>query len=300
MSTKDFTTTIMTGRTPAEVYEAVNNVAAWWTTAFTGASQAVGDEFEVRFGDIHYSRQRLVEMIPGKKIVWLVTDSCLTFLQDKSEWNGTRILFEVTEQGSKTQLRLTHEGLVPEVECYEACSPAWGQYMKYSLLSLLNTGVGQPGFPPAGPLMSDDLMFTITVSKTPAQAFNAITDMRAWWSEEIKGETNGVDAIFDYHHRDVHRCKMRLAELVPEKRVAWVVTENYFDFVTDQDEWVGTRVIFDLAAKENGTQITFTHQGLAPQHECYDICANAWSGYITGSLRDLIETGKGRPNPKEV
>ncbi|TDD33036.1 SRPBCC domain-containing protein [Actinomadura sp. KC06] len=149
--------------------------------------------------------------------------------------------------------------------------------------------------------VAQDQNFTTTfaVDRTPQEAFEAITDVRGWWSQEVEGVTDQVGGEFDYHFKDVHRCRMRVTELVPGRKVAWLVLDNYFDFIEDQAEWKDTEVVFEISEKDGGAEVRFTHVGLVPQYECYDVCINAWGGYIGGSLRDLINTGEGRPNPKE-
>ncbi|GAA1980406.1 SRPBCC domain-containing protein [Catenulispora subtropica] len=140
---------------------------------------------------------------------------------------------------------------------------------------------------------------TFTVDRSPREVFAAVTDPRAWWSEEIKGVTDQVGAEFLHRYQDVHRCTLRVTELVPDRRVVWRVLDNYFNFTADQSEWPGTEIVFDISETADGAEVRFTHVGLASQHECYDVCSNAWGGYIDGSLRSLITTGKGQPNPKE-
>lgn len=144
-----FSSSFRVSKTPSQVFEAINNVKAWWTDNLKGRSENLNDEFEVQFGDVHYSAQRLTEVIQDKKVVWLVTASNLTFLNNPAEWVGTRIIFDIKAEGNETMVTFTHEGLVPEAECYDACSPAWSLYLKNSLQTLINSGVGRPGFPPA-------------------------------------------------------------------------------------------------------------------------------------------------------
>jgi len=140
---KDFSTTFTTDRAPAEVFSAINRVTEWWIDEIEGHSGKLHDEFSVRFADVHYSKQKLVEFIPEKKVTWLVTDSNLSFLSNRSEWTGTRITFDISREGDKTKVRFTHSGLVPEIECYRDCSNAWSEYVN-SLLQLVKTRKGQP------------------------------------------------------------------------------------------------------------------------------------------------------------
>ena len=92
---------------------------------------------------------------------------------------------------------------------------------------------------------------------------------------------------------------MKLVEVIPDQRAVWLVLDNYFNFTENKREWQGTKVIFEVPKKGDKTEIRFTHLGLVPDYECFDVCSNAWSSYINSSLRSLITTGKGHPNQKE-
>ena len=140
---------------------------------------------------------------------------------------------------------------------------------------------------------------SFTVDQSPEEVFGAINNVRSWWSETIAGNTDRLGAEFDYHYQDVHRCSFRITEFVPGKRVVWHVLSNYFNFVQDKTEWTGTDVVFDISKNGDKTEVRFTHVGLVPAYECYNICSDAWGLYVKGSLRDLITTGKGQPNPNE-
>ncbi|MDN3582920.1 SRPBCC domain-containing protein [Mucilaginibacter flavus] len=130
-------------QTPMALYEAINNVAAWWGPV-NGASEKVGDEFIYRHADIHYSKHRVTEMVPGKKVVWLTVDSQLNFVEQKDEWTGNTITFNIDEQNGFTTLTFTQQNLTPAMECYEACSGAWNFYVGESLRNLAALGQGSP------------------------------------------------------------------------------------------------------------------------------------------------------------
>jgi hypothetical protein len=144
MNDQNFTVVFTVDQTPEEVFAAVNNVRGWWTGEIEGCTDKLGAEFTYRYKEFHFSKQKITELIPGKKVVWRVVEGSLNFVADRSEWNGSEITFHISRQGDKTEIRFTHVGLVPAHECYNACSGAWGAYINESLRSLITTGKGEP------------------------------------------------------------------------------------------------------------------------------------------------------------
>jgi len=148
-------------------------------------------------------------------------------------------------------------------------------------------------------MSSQNFTTTLMVDQTPDEAFAAITNVRAWWSGQIEGRTDALGEEFTYRYQDVHRSTQRITELVPGKRVVWHILDAYLNFTEDPDEWLGTEVTFDVARKGDRTEVRFSHLGLVPEFECFDKCSNAWGFYINSSLRELITSGQGAPNPTE-
>jgi hypothetical protein len=139
MKTSDFTATLLVDETPEEAFNAIINVRGWWTgePGVEGNTEKLNDEFTYRYKDIHYSKQKVTELIPGKKVVWLITDSKLNFTKIKDEWTGTKISFDISGKDNKTQVRFTHIGLSPDIECYHDCSNAWSSYINSSLRNFI-------------------------------------------------------------------------------------------------------------------------------------------------------------------
>jgi hypothetical protein len=144
MSKQSFTTAFTVGQTPQQVFDAINNVRGWWSGEVDGETGKLGARFTYRYKNMHKSTQQVTEFVPGKKVVWHVTSAELTFVKDKTEWVGTDIVFEITRKGKKTELRFTHQGLVPSFECYGGCSGAWGALVDGNLRNLIATGENQP------------------------------------------------------------------------------------------------------------------------------------------------------------
>lgn len=154
-------------------------------------------------------------------------------------------------------------------------------------------------------MSTDSYTTTVHIARPPRDVFDAINDVRGWWSEEVDGDTDRAGAEFSFRGHDdaetvEHLSRIRVVDLVPGERVVWRVLENHMSFVEDQTEWEDTEIRFELSGSEAGTLLHFTHVGLVPDFECFDVCRDAWGFYIRTSLPGLVTTGQGSPIRRTV
>jgi uncharacterized protein YndB with AHSA1/START domain len=143
MENKDFTTTVLVNETPEDVFAAINNIRGWWSEDVDGSTDMPHHEFLYR--DKHlWSRMKITELTPAKKVVWQVVESQMDNFEGGREWNGTSLVFDISKKGEKTQIRFTHSGLTPQCECYAVCSNSWNFYINHSLRNVITTGKGEP------------------------------------------------------------------------------------------------------------------------------------------------------------
>jgi uncharacterized protein YndB with AHSA1/START domain len=312
MKNQDFTTTITVNQSSKEVFDAINNVRGWWSEQVEGGTTKLNDEFLYHYKDVHIARMKLTELVPNKKVVWLVLNNHFNFTKDKSEWVNTKIIFEISEKNGKTELRFTHQGLVPEYECYNVCFDAWTSYIQGSLKNLITTGKGQPNPKEGGlnaeliekwnlpvPKDTNKQNFTATflVDETPEDVYKAINQVSSWWSQDFKGGSQKLHEEFEVRFDDIHYSKHKLTEMVPNKKIVWLVTDSRLNFLKDKKEWNSTETIFEISKQGSKTELRFTHVGLVPQLECFGDCSKGWEHYLK-SLLSLITTGTGQPHHK--
>lgn len=117
-----------------EVFALLLDIKTWWSGIYeetiAGQSSTINDEFSFSAGGgMHFTRQKLLEQVPYRTIVWEVIESNLSFLDNPKEWEHTKLRFDITETAATTTIiTFTHEGLTPAIECYDQCSTAWSQY----------------------------------------------------------------------------------------------------------------------------------------------------------------------------
>jgi len=142
MEKQEFTCSITVHVSPAEAFEKISDVSEWWVKDVEGNTKNLNDEFTVHFGTT-WKSFRIIEHIPEKKIVWLVTDCNLPWNKDLKEWRNTKVVWEISEANNATQITFTHVGLA-DLDCADQCENAWGGYIQKSLFDYISTGKGLP------------------------------------------------------------------------------------------------------------------------------------------------------------
>lgn len=143
---------------------------------------------------------------------------------------------------------------------------------------------------------SQNMTISTVLDATPQRVFDAIRDVRSWWSADVVGTSAEVGDSFVFEVPGVHRNVMTVVESRPAERIVWEASDSWISFVADTAEWDGTRVVFDLEPVGEGTRLIFTHEGLTPSVECFDACFGGWSMYVGSSLPTLVTTGLGDPH----
>jgi len=300
MKSQNFEVTMLVDQSPAEVFKAINNVRGWWSENIDGATDVASAEFLYHYKDVHITKIKVETLVPNEKVVWKVLENHFNFTKNPNEWVGNELVFDISPKGDQTQVKLTQIGLTPAEECYDVCHDAWTGFVTNSLRKLISTGKGEPTPKDTEWGVNEELIekwklnekaaqqnftYNMQTSKSPAEVFNLLLDIDKWWSgqytETITGESKQLGDEFSFKVASgVHNSTQKLVELVPNKRVVWLVTDSNLTSFDDTQEWTGTKISFNISQAGDKTQLTFTHEGLTPQLACYNGCSSAWTGYM--------------------
>lgn len=288
----NFNCSISAKISPNEAVKRISNIREWWGITYSGSSEEQNDKFIVKMGGDSFFNFTVTELIPGKRIVWLVTDCNMPWYSDKKEWANTKLIFDLSENNGVTTLKFTHEGLTPDVECYKDCETGWTHWITTSLLSLLTTGKGE--------MKDQSYTATLEFAKFPEDVFKNINDVSSWWTKdadgvqtEFEGRSAKLNDEFVLRHGENHYSKQKLLEVIPDKKVVWFVTDSKLNWIEkDKNEWTGTKMIFELTSQNGKTVLNFTHQGLVPEKECYGHSVQFWDMVLKEWLFNFITDGK--------
>ena len=138
----------------------------------------------------------------------------------------------------------------------------------------------------------------IEVHCSVKEAFDAISRVSAWWTENTEGRTVNLNDEFTVRFGETF-SKFRIIELIPAQKLVWHVLDCNLHWMSDKKEWKGTKVLWQLSSADGATRISMTHMGLNAGVECFEDCTKGWNHYVKVSLLKLIEEGKGEPDHKQ-
>lgn len=274
----NYTVAIEIAKSPNDVFNhVIRDVSEYWPEEMEGECVRLNDQFIFRTGDSHYSKNKVVEFVPGERIVWLVTESLRK--TDNFDWTGTKMIFELTPKGNNTLLKFTYDGVVRKNE-YDRLIQICDMVIKERLYNLLTNG--------------KSYAVTIEMAKPPHDVFKRITaDIAYWWGgKDLKGDSTKLNDEFVIDHPGTHYSKQKIVEIIPDKKIVWLITESKMSWLKEQDEWTNTKLIFDMTGKGGITVLHFTHEGLTPKKECYARCSEGWDMVIKGYLFNFITEGR--------
>ena len=131
----------------------------------------------------------------------------------------------------------------------------------------------------------------IELAKSPPDVFNHVIDLKKWWPEDFEGEDIKLNSEFIFTTGDSHYSKNKVIEWVPNKKLVWLATESIRK--TDNFDWTGTKMIFELTPKDDNTLVKFTYDGVVLENETgrlVQICDMV----LKEMFYNFITTGKGK------
>jgi hypothetical protein len=272
MIKKKYTTEIEVLKSPSDVFNHLTELSIWWPEEYVGEKIRLNAVFIFKIGDGHFSKNRVIDFEPNKKLAWVATESFRK--TDDFDWSGTKMIFELSPKGDNTVITFTYDGVVLENEqdrLAEICDFCIKDRL-YNYIESFST--------------------TIEVEKSPQEVFNCITDVANWWSKDFEGSSKNVNDEFIIHHPGQHYSKQRLVEVIPNKKMVWLVTESTLYWIqNDKQEWTNTKMIFEIRTAGNKTILHFTHEGLVPVKEGYVMCGKGWGMIIKNWLSHFIIYG---------
>jgi uncharacterized protein YndB with AHSA1/START domain len=139
-----------------------------------------------------------------------------------------------------------------------------------------------------------DILHRVGATAAPAKVYEALTTrdgLAAWWTTDTTGD-GVVGGTIEFRFGDAGGFDMKVLDQRPDERVEWEVTDG-------PEEWIGTRVRFDLKQEDDYTIVQFAHEGWREPGEFMSHCSTKWATFLM-SMKQLVETGTGAPYPQEV
>jgi len=139
-----------------------------------------------------------------------------------------------------------------------------------------------------------DILHRVAIKSSLDEAYRALTTpegLSGWWTGDTQGN-GAVGSVLKFRFGSLGFFDMKVLELDPARRVLWEVVDG-------PEEWVGTKVVWNLKQEDDYATVLFSHEGWEEPVEFMHHCSTKWAVFLM-SLKALLETGKGAPFPNDV
>jgi hypothetical protein len=141
---------------------------------------------------------------------------------------------------------------------------------------------------------AEDFQYYIEVDNAVRDPFDAIADVSAWWAKDFTGTARAAGDAFTVRFGETF-AEFRIDHVAAGRHVVWEVVDSRLPWLSDEKEWNGTRIAWNVSRQNNTTRVSMRHIGLTPQILCYEKCRAGWSHFVGTSLRGLLAEGVGMP-----
>jgi hypothetical protein len=262
-----------------EVFNHIIDLKKWWLEEYIGDEIKLDTAFVLKTGEGHLSKNKVVEFEPNKKLVWVATESLRE--ADNFDWTGTKFIFDITPNGNNTAIKFTYDGVVFENEfdiLVQVCEMVKDKFCDF----IIN-----------GKTRNENFSCSISVKISAGEVIKKIGNVAEWWGVTCSGDTEKTNDKFVIKMGGDSYFNCTVEELIPNKKVVWLVTDCYMPWYSNKEEWKNNKMIFDVSQNNGITELKFTHEGLTANIECYKDCKPGWTHWITRSLFSYLTTGKG-------
>jgi uncharacterized protein YndB with AHSA1/START domain len=144
--------------------------------------------------------------------------------------------------------------------------------------------------------MSCDINHQIGIKASSEEIYKTLTESKKlaqWWTSDTRGSGTKVGDTLEFRFGEFCQ-KFKVKALKPGKHVVWKSPKGQ-----GADEWEGTEITFDISTDDKQTYIRFRHSGWRENSDFHAHCSMKWATFLL-SLKNLLETGKGRPAPNDL
>ncbi|MDF1697945.1 MAG: hypothetical protein P1U56_19010 [Saprospiraceae bacterium] len=138
----------------------------------------------------------------------------------------------------------------------------------------------------------------ISTSANQETSFYALAKQVDQWWGKVDNSISKIGDEFSIYFGETE-WRFKIIEYVPFEKITWhciKATHIHGDLIDIEEEWLNSKMYWKILDRNGETEISFSHIGLTPALNCFDVCRKGWDFFISTSLKNYLDSGKGNPH----